>query len=99
MSSLLQWMRRTTTPGTTASAKTARKNRHRQDHRCQNRHLCQFETLESRALLSSTSLSTIIATPSVSSGGYTAAQITSAYLASNLSINTKLKSTITGDGS
>jgi hypothetical protein len=43
-------------------------------------------------------LSDIIAKPAASSG-YTVAQVTSAYLASNLSFITSLKGTLTGDGS
>ena len=59
---------------------------------------CLFETLETRALLSATNLSDIFAQPAVS-GGYSVAQITSAYLASNLSFVTSLKGSITGNGS
>ena len=53
------------------------------------------------ALLSAASLSDlahVIATPAVSTSGYTAAQVTSAYLANNLSLITTLKGTITGNG-
>jgi hypothetical protein len=94
---LLKWLRRPTrepAPWTVSAAKT--------DHLVRpGRRLCAFETLESRTLLSAASLaslSEVIATPAVSSGGFTAAQITSAYLANNLSLVTKLKGTITGDG-
>ena len=65
----------------------------------QRKRSCLFEALETRALLSATSLADIIAQPAVSSGGYTVAQITSAYLASNLSFITSLKGTIAGNGS
>ena len=44
-------------------------------------------------------MANVFATPAVSTSGYTVSQITSAYLASNLSVITKLKATITGDGS
>ena len=79
-----------TTSSNDRSTKTSRAS---QRHRS-----CLFEALETRALLSATSLSDIIAQPAVS-GGYTAAQITSAYLASNLKLITSLKGSITGDGS
>jgi subtilase family serine protease len=62
---------------------------------------CHFEQLESRQLLSASTLAdlaNVFATPAVSSGGYTPTQVTSAYLAANLSIITNLKTTITGDG-
>ncbi len=65
------------------------------------RRVCSFESLESRALLSAASLADlahVIATPAVSSSGFTAAQITSAYLANNLSLVTKLKGSVSGDG-
>ena len=47
---------------------------------------CLFESLETRALLSASSLSDIFAQPAVS-GGYSVAQITSAYPANNLSLS------------
>ena len=56
--------------------RSTKKGRTSQRHRS-----CLFEALETRALLSASSLSNIIAQPAVS-GGYTAAQITSAYSAS-----------------
>ena len=77
----------------TKSGKNTRNSNHR---------VCCFEPLETRSLLSATSLAelaNVYATPAVATSGYTAAQITSAYLANNLSIITKLKSTVTGDGS
>ena len=81
--------------------KTTAKNVHstKPSRPSQRKRSCLFEALETRALLSATSLANIVATPAVSSSGYTVAQITSAYLANNLSFITSLKGTIAGDGS
>ena len=72
---------------TSPSDRSTKSGRPSQRHRS-----CLFEALETRALLSASSLSNIIAQPAVS-GGYTAAQITSAYSA------TPVINGLKGDGS
>jgi len=97
MTPLPRWLRRSrrTSPSWKLSAaKTLRAAR-------LGYRVCSLEALEPRALLSAASLSDlshVIATPAVSTSGYTAAQVTSAYLANNLSLITTLKGTITGNG-
>ena len=84
MTSLLHWLRnsrRTSASRSLPATKTLRASR-------QDRRICSFEPLESRTLLSVkfANFANVIATPMVSSGGYTAGQIASAYLASNVKI-------------
>ncbi len=97
MTPLLQWLhrsRRQSAARKLSAAKTPRAAR-------LGRRVCSLEALESRTLLSAAGLadlSHVFATPAVSTSGFTAAQITSAYLANNLNLITKLKGSITGNG-
>jgi hypothetical protein len=95
MAMLSRWARscRSKPTATKARYSTALGRVSRTKHR-----VCSLEPLESRALLSAASLSLadIVAHPAAS--GCSVGQITSAYLARNLSFVTSLKGAITGDG-